>query len=107
MNIRDWKTIKELRALLRELEMQEEVFNAQFTRLPRTMFTRQLKKTLIIRVSGIFCDFSEPHERMKWSQVKETSAGLYLSRLVWHMNQVGMRKDERKENQRKVLIQAI
>lgn len=107
MNIRDWKTIKELQALPRELEMQEEVFNAQFTRLPRTMFTRQLKKTLIIRVSGTFCDFSEPHERMKWSQVKETSAGLYMSSLVWNMNQVGMRKDKRKENQRKVFIQAI
>lgn len=107
MNNRDWKTMKELQALPRELEIQEEVFNIRFTRLPRTMFTRQLKNTPSIRVSRIFCDFSEPHEWMKGSQVKESSAGLYLSSLVWHMNQVGMRKDERKESQQKVFIQAI
>lgn len=39
MNVTHWKTIKEVQAPLGQLELQEEVFDAQVTGLCRTMFT--------------------------------------------------------------------
>lgn len=60
LSIRDWKTITEAQALLRELEIQEEVLDAQFTGLGRTMITRELEKTRLIRSQGSFVALLSP-----------------------------------------------